>query len=371
MPIPKPSIEELQTRIYNRLKGETGIDAGLHGSVAGAIVKVIAAELNLVWDTVDAIYRQSNISTAFGPGLDAIGALVGVARRPAQQASTIGFSKSVRFTNLGQAQANIPIGTRVWNEQNPQVAFFTTEGLILSPGESGFVHVRAAGPGEFYNVPARTLTKHNAPNVNVSVINVAAIDNGSLRESDDSYRERIIQEFQRRNTANVDSIIALVRNVPGVRDAWVTEFERGAGTFGVTILPYDDSEAAELVARVSSVVQSAVPIGISAQVRPPVYRPLDVKINIRFSPQTGTRQETIRQRVRGAIASLVDNLPVEDGTGNGSFFLSNIRSTVQFLDGAILDASVQVAFEGAPFAEDGVITVSRGERIILRNLIVT
>lgn len=371
MPIARPSQDELQRRIYNRIREETSITAELESSVIGVIVKIIAAELSPIWDTVEDLYRQSNISTATGSGLDLLGSLVGVARKQSRPATTLGFTRSVRFTNNGSALASIPSGTRVWKESDPQVAFFTTEGLVLSPGDSGFAHVTAANVGEIYNVPSRALTSHNAANVNVAVTNVLPIENGSLLESDDSYRERIIQEFRRRNGASSDNIISLLRAVPGVRDVWLLEMERGAGTFDAVIIPYEAGMGAEVVAEAQRLLNTSVAAGISARARLPVYRQLDVNVSIRFSPDVGDRRESIRQRVRGAISSLVDNLPVEDGTGNGTLFVGRIRSTVLVMDSAILDATVDLGFDGSPIASDGELPVSKGERIILRALTVS
>lgn len=371
MAIPRPSRDEIVRRIYDRIRLETQISAPLDSSVIGTVVKVIAAEVDLLWQQVEEVVRQTDITTATGKGLDSFGWLIGVPRRRSRAATTVGLSPSVQFTNLGSSSVTIPTGTRVWKEDNPQIAYFTIADLLLAPGQSGLVHVVAASEGEIYNVDAGRLTKHNVPNVNVAVTNILPILTGSFEESDASYRERLIQEFRRRVFLNPANIIALVRSVPGVRDAWLLDMERGTGTFDVIILPYDLNAGPAVLQEVQAALSSTVPAGISALARLPRLRFLDVTVAIRFSNEAGDRRETIRQNVRSLVAGIVNNLPVEDGSGNGSLFLDRIRSAIVLSDADILGVTVGFGLDGTMLAPDGVVEIGKGERLVVRGLSVT
>jgi uncharacterized phage protein gp47/JayE len=69
MPVPRPSQNEILQRIYNRILNETSITASLDSSVIGVLLKIIAAEMNLVWSYVEELYKQGNLNTATGPAL--------------------------------------------------------------------------------------------------------------------------------------------------------------------------------------------------------------------------------------------------------------------------------------------------------------
>lgn len=368
MPIPRPSQEEIIRRTYNAIRNETPITANLDSSVIGVIIKIFAAEMNVVWDYIDQLAQQSNLTTAVGGALDNFGLLFGVTRKSALSGSTIGSSRAVRFTNTGNTIVVVPTGTRVYKASDPQVAYFTTEGATISAGATAEVHVTAANTGEIYNVGIGELTKHALPNVSLAVTNILPIQNGSSRESDGSYRERLLQDIRRRRVVNASTVSAMLRSVPGVRDVWILDLKRGAGTFDAVIIPYNQGLVSEVISECQRLLDEAVPAGISALAKAPQYRQLDVKVNLRFTANVGNRRESIREIVRSLIISQVDNLPIEDGSGSGTFNTAQIRAFSISSDAAILDAMVILGLDGVPISTDGEIRLGIGERLVLRGL---
>lgn len=368
MSVPRPTEGEILQRIYNRILNETPITAKLDSSVIGVLLKIIAAEMNLVWTYVEDLYRQSNLSTATGQALDNFGLLLGVPRKAANNSSTLGYTRAVRFTNLGAGSATIPIGTRVFKENSPQIAYFTVEGTNLSAGQSAEVHVKAAYEGDVYNVGIGELNRHSVANVTVSVTNILPIQNGNYEESDASYRERLFQEMTRRDVLNPANCDAMLRRVPGVKDVYILDFKRGSGTFDAIIIPYNHSAISAIVSECQSLLDEFVPIGISARARPPQYRQLDITINLRFDPKKSDMKETIRESIRAQIISRVDNLPVENGSGNGTFYTNQIRATALVAGSEVLDAVVLLGLDGSPLSPEGEIRLGIGERLVLRSL---
>lgn len=368
MPVPRPSEQEILQRIYNRIKNETPITANLDSSVIGVILKIIAAEQTLVWRYIEDLYKQSNLSTATGPALDNFGLIFGLPRKASQQASTLGLTRAVRFTNNGSVSAAVPAGARVFKESDPQVAFFTTEGATLSAGSSTELHVTAAADGDIYNVGIGQLNRHSIANVTISVTNILPISNGSFQESDESYRERLLQEITRRDSLNVFNTDALLRRVPGVKDVFIIDFKRGAGTFDAIIIPYNESSTSEIVSECQRLLDEHVPAGISAIAKAPQYRQLDIRINLRFANDAGQSKELIRESIRAQVIARIDNLPVENGTSNGTFFVSQIKAAAVLADSKVLDAIVTLGLDGSPLSSEGEIRLGIGERLILRSL---
>lgn len=368
MSVPRPSEREILQRIYNRLVNETGITANLDSSTIGMILKMIAAEMNLVWQYVEELYNQSNLSTATGASLDNFGLLLGAPRRQSRNSSTLGYTRAVRFTNLGVAPVSVPSGTRVFKEKDPQIAYFTVEGAIIPAGQSVDLHVTAAEQGEIYNVTIGELNAHSVPNVSLSVTNILPIQNGSQVESDGSYRERLLQEMRRREVINKDNCVALLRSVPGVKDVYMIEYYRGAGTFDAIIIPYNESATTQIVAEAQRLLDEYVPVGISAVAKGPKYRMLDINIVIRFDPSAGDKREGVRESIRAQIRARIDNLPIENGSGNGTFYTNQIRALATLAGTEVLDAIVSLGLDGSPMSPEGEIRLGIGERLALRSL---
>lgn len=368
MPIPRPTEKEILTRIHNRILNETNLTANLDSSAIGVILKIFAAESNIVWAYIEDLHEQSNLSTAGGTNLDNFGLLFGVPRRQSSKSTTTGQTRSVRFTNSTGSNISVPAGTRVFKYSEPQIAYFTVEAATAPAGGAVDVHVTAAREGEIYNVGVGELNRHDIASAGLIVANTLPINNGNLQESDAAYRQRILQELSRRNVLNVHNVDALLRSIPGIRDVYVMEFERGAGTFDAVIIPYNFSDTSLLVSEAQALLNASVPAGLSALARGPRYRQLDIRVNIRFATEGLERREQVRQQIRNLIISRVDNLPVENGTGNGTFLVNQIRDSAILADSLVLDASVVLGLDGMPLAPQGEIRLGKGERLTIRSL---
>lgn len=368
MAFPRPSYTEIEQRIWNKVRANTTITANLDSSAIGVLVKVVAAEFDTLWAEYEKVANNSQLTTAEGPALDVLGLDLGVPRRADRSASTSGLARAVRFTNSGVASVIVPSGTRVFKDSNPQIAYFTTEGVTISTAQSAEVHVTAASPGELYNVGIGELNRHNVPNVSVTVTNILPIETGSFQESDTAYRERLIQEFRRRRVLNLQNLDALLRSVPGVQDVYIINQRRGAGTFDAIIIPRAITSLTAVVDECNRLLVQNVPAGISGIARAPQYKQLDVQINLRFSPSSNVDRERVRESIRQQVRARVDNLPVEDGSGNGSLFIGQLQALAGNADTSVLEASGSFGLDGSPLSSSGEIRLATGQRIILRSL---
>lgn len=372
MPLARPSRKEIEDRIYARIINETPLTANKDSSIIGQIIKINAAEYDALWSALEDLERRSKPTTAIGGELDSWGNLLGVPRRVAKQAGTTGFSRAVRLSNNSGGSVVVPSGTRIFKESDPRIAFFTTEAVSVAGGGSTDVHVTAAEIGEIFNVSIGELNRHSMPDAALTVTNILPIQNGSFLESDGSYRDRIIQELRRRNVLNPETLVALLRSVPGVRDVFLLDLNRGDGTFDVVIVPYNETAASQVVSECQALITENAPVGINGQAISPRYRQLDIEVTLRFAPDVGDRRETIRESIRAQIAARIDNLPLEDGSGVGTFYTHHIRPIALGLDPtAVLDATVKLGLDGSPLLSEGEVVLSVGERLVLRSLSVS
>lgn len=369
MDIPRPSFEEIVNRVYNDVITQTPLRADLDQSALGVLIKSMSAELSRVWDVQVEIAKQSSLFTATGQGLDKLGENIGTSRKLATKASSLGFSKPVRFTNLSGSSTTIPAGTRVWGSRDPQLAFFTLEGITLDAGISGEVHVQAAEIGDIYNVPRASIDSHSFAGASVSVTNILPLQDGSYRESDESFRSRLIAEYQRRVVFNAETAREMLRSVPNVRDVLIVDQPNGPGTFDAIILPYIETQINQTVLSAQSLLDTYTPVGIVGVAKGPVFRHLDVAVSLTFKPTAQNRQ-LVRDEIKAQIMAIVDALSVEDGNYSGSLPLPQFLGIALNSDTDVTNAQLEVGLDGIKLNSNGQVNVALGEKIVLRSIVV-
>lgn len=363
----RPSIPQLEQTILANIKSQTGVSISLDDTILGLIIKSTAQLLDGVYAEYENLERQKSLFTATGESLENWGLLFGVRRNQTTRASSTGFTRPCRFTNLTTSSQVIPSGTRVWNSENPQLAFFTTEAITLSAGNSGEVHIDAEEAGSLYNIPVGYLNNHSLTTANITVTNITPIINGAEQESDDSLRGRIIREFQRKATFNADICSSYLRQIGNVKEAIVMEFKRGVGTYDVILDLYSFENAESTVQLARDLLAEASPLGISYNIDTPKLRYLDINISLTFKPNS-LNQDAIRSEIRAQINALISSLPVETGSGNGSLFLDQINGIAQASDLDIISINPQYGLDQEPIDNTGQVTINVGERIILRTI---
>lgn len=369
MALSRPTLQEITERIYIRILNETTLNVDLESSMLGVLVKIMAAEIDSQWAYIEDLTNQSSLTTASGNSLDDMGLMFGVPRKVDTKATTTGGVPSIRFTNLSGSPVNIPVGTRVSKDSDPSIAFFTIEGVTIAGGATADVHASAAQAGQVFNVGIGELNRHSAPTTAVTVTNVLPILNGSVRESDNSYRERILQELLRRNSLTVDNTIALLRSVDGVKDVLLLNRARGSGTFDAIIIPYHSSQGSSVVGECERLLNQVAAPWMDFEVKEPKLRQLDITLTVSFLPSAANR-EADRQLIRSIINARIANLPIENGSGAGSLYLSQLRNVVAGVSTSIVDASITGSLDDTPLTNTGEIKIGLGERIELRSLVI-
>lgn len=367
MIIPRPTYNEIVNTLYNDIVSQTPLNAELESSVLGVIVKTTAAELDRLWGIVEEIGKQTDLTTAYGDGLDRFGAMIGVLRKQAQKASSIGFTKPVRFTNLSGSPITVPSGTRVWGSVDPSLAFFTDEGVTIGGGESQEVHITAAEVGEVYNLPVDSIDSHSYGSGSLTVRNILPIREGSYRESDDAYRSRLINEFRARVTFNKEVCESLLLRVANIKNVVILEHEYGPGTYEAIVVPHNTTTIAETLTLAQQILDEYNPIGVIGYVVPPLFRYLDVDISLTFKASAINKSAT-REEIKSQIVSLIDNTDIEQGNQESTLFLNQIRGIALNADSEITGATLNIGLDGNPISSVGELTLRKGEKLVLRSI---
>lgn len=134
----------------------------------------------------------------------------------------------------------IPAGTVAMTpgtDDTPPIRFVTLHDVEIDETERVEVAIRAVEPGRIGNVPADSITLLEESITGITFINnETATINGDDEESDDHYRERILERRQKQSLSGaVRDYIAWAKEVEGVGEVIVLPEWNGAGTVKVLI----------------------------------------------------------------------------------------------------------------------------------------
>jgi len=366
--ITKPTFQEMLRRTWNQVSESTGLNNDSESGFAANILKVFCQELMNLWDELEFTESQGLLSSATGANLDKLGQFFGVIRKSAVASSTLGSNLSVVFTNNGVGTTTIPGNTRVWSSSNPSISYYTVASISINPGQQGYVDVRAAAPGEAYNVGAGQLDSNDVGISSVTVTNILPITTGSDLETDDNYRTRIQQQIYRREGSNLIAVRAALLEVPGVRDVQVHNLARGTGTLDVLIYGYDREVPDTVIQECQRVLDENVAAGVSSIAKAPIVIYVDVDVKATIKPSAS--MATVKPLVSAAIRGYLDNLPIEDGSGNGSLVYSELAARVQEATSDIISTDVRMTINDLPALKSNQ-AANPGERFVSRTVSVS
>lgn len=183
---------------------------------------------------LDDILNKVFVQTSYDEWLELLGESRGVFKNKGNKASG-----NCKF--IGKDSTLIRKGTLVQTKEGLQ--YKTTEDKVISNG-SAIVPIIAIDIGTMYNVPANTITEIPITITGItSVINDEPIEGGSNAETNDEYRERILQRVQNPpSSGNKSDYERWAKEVDGVKGAKVIPLWDGPGT--VKIIIYGDNGTA-------------------------------------------------------------------------------------------------------------------------------
>lgn len=334
-----------RTRIVN----STPVNNFNPQGIAKSFLDILALEMERLYDSAEYIYRSIDPTRAVGRDLDRIGFLVGVQRQGSVYAadfSETNFSfyidkkinwsinqlidefyssteKSILvqngfiFLNDNQTVAylTIPAGTTVTNSDQT-VSYTTVNDVRLTGTDNAFSAVTAVGSGPSYNVESNALIAHSLYQIPelrklaryIKCTNIYPINNGKYTQNDEEYRYNITTA-KAALPANELYIRRVALGTPGIRDILYEKNKYGSGTVHIIVDGISPLVSNGLISVVEQNVQTAASYGDRIYVSAPEYLGVELNFSIRTAP-TVTDPLTVRNQVRNAVISYINNLPI-------------------------------------------------------------
>lgn len=279
----------------NRLAISTNINQMTPGGKARFFISTVAREQEKLNQQFNDNLLVPYIRYAPGKYLDFFGDMLNLPRYEPEHAYTEGnnfmfYVNSGKFGDInGGVGFTIPAGTVVSTkqfdgeiitpglEEQPTVSFAITNAIYCDPN-STFVYgqILASIEGDESSVPRNSLIEHSFTGYSQSArklllcTNRFAIDNGSNRESDESYRYRLMNVFKARNQATEAAVRLAALSVPGVSDVYIVNAEQGPGTFSLYIEGITPTVSSLLVSKVAAAVNKVQACGVRPFVSAPI-----------------------------------------------------------------------------------------------------
>lgn len=336
MPFPVPTPIEVKEELDSEIEANfPDSDPKVQPGLFNTISKAVSLVTHGLYIYQDWISRQSFAASADDEFLDVIGTEIAIDRREATASAG-----DVDCT--GVDTNSIPVGTELVSSTG--VSYTVTVGATITGGIAT-ITVTAITFGLETNQDVGVKLNFVSPISGVDSLALVAtggLIGGADRETDDVYRERIIQ--RKRNPLQCGSVTDYeiwAKQVAGVTRAFVFPQEAGPGTVTVRFMmddTYTDGiPLAGDVATVQAYIESQMPINVVLSVEAPVA--VETDITARVTPATAD--------VIAAVELELDDLFFRDSEPGGGLLLSRIRESISNatgeLDNIVDDPTADVA----------------------------
>lgn len=319
MAYPRPSLVDLQKRIYADIISESGIKSLLKRSVVKAMSYAIAGAAHLLFGFIDFVFREAFPTTCSEETLYIWAYVFNVPRKAASYSK-----RRVKFS--GNNGVYIPEGTVL---RSGDVEFSIDEGGYISSGTySPMVTCLTAGADG--NIEAGSILNLSQPIAGVlpqiEVLEEDAID-GENEEDLELWRGRVIEKIQNPPHGGTAKDYELwAKAIPGVTRAWSYENYLGIGYVGLTFVMDGANDIFPDPAKVQE-VQDALdelrPVTANLVVFSPVKEEIDFEIQL--NPNTPA--------VQAAVIENLKDLFKREASPGGTVYISRIREAISLATG--------------------------------------
>lgn len=324
MPFNRPSLEQINERVENQIKGLLGITVILRRSFISVISRVISGVSHLWHGHLDYNSRQFLPTTMDEENLIAYGGIWGIPRNEA-------VAGIYSLTVLGVDNTSIPLNT-VFRRSDGQEYFTRQSGVVLNGSTLIEVVANEAGlTSELSNNDIVELLNPIAGLESQATVQSAIIEPEDI-ESIDSYRSRVVDRIRNPISGGTASdYIQWAREVAGVTRAWVLPQNLGPGTVGVTFVQDNQTNivpSAPKVEEVQEFIDNRRPVTADVTVFAPVLLPMDMTIAL--NPNT--------IEVQNNVIAEIEDLVLRDSNLSGAY-----KNNAELFDGKILLSRINEA----------------------------
>lgn len=327
MPFERPKLQTIIDRIEADISARITKNASLlRRSVLKVLARVYAGAVHLLYGFLDFQARQLFATTADKRGLEIIGNEFGITRAAATKATGSG-------TATGTNGKTITAGSEIVSSDENKYTIDIT--VVIAGGTASVDFTASVANIDSNDQSGITLTFTNPiAGINTNVTASTAIEGGTDEETDDEYRERILQrKRQLPHGGSEFDYETWALEVAGVTRAWSFPLFNGLGTIGLTFVRDDDlpivPDAAEVTEVQDYIISHTDPatnkeVGIPVTAEPGlfVYAPtlLSVFITVAIFPNNAT--------VQAQITAEIENLILRQGGAGQTIFISQIDEAI-------------------------------------------
>lgn len=220
---------------------------------------------------------------------------------------------------------------------------------------SGQGAVQSQDKGEFSNVKANTVTVVSNPDMNIiSVTNPDPIGGGQDTESDEEFRDRLIDENTAKPGPTRNGIKSALRNLPGVKQVGIVDNPNNeADKYGnppnsvhIYVLGGNDEQIAETIGSHiavgvkltgSRIISYTAEDGLQRSVPFDYAKERDIFVNVEIKTDSDFNEDSGKDEIMQNIQDYINSLQMGD-----SIILTKLYPCVYDIDG-IYEASISIA----------------------------
>ena len=309
--IDEKTYDEIYAEMAEQFKEESGYDAD-NASDIGIRMRVLAGQIYSANKQLNQIWKQAFPDTASGEYLDYHAYQRGMERREATAAAgTVVFTLAEAQPDDIELEKGTVVATGNFSDS---IKFTLEESLFMTPGDlSVSLPVKAVETGTAGNIPAGAIKVIEA-NISapLSVTNEESFTGGTVRESDESLRKRIVEAYQRPvMDANENYFKSAAMSFDEIISAAVIPKARGTGTVDIAVETADRRLPSALVSKLNSVFRNNHEFGCDVAIVKPEYTATDITGDIMV--KNGFSAEEILAECENIIREKLDSLCVGDG----------------------------------------------------------
>lgn len=355
------------------LRNNTNITQLSPGSKTRFLLDAMTEEQAAQHELFDTNLAQAYIRWADARYLDFFGDMLNIPRLESQRGfvdvedqNFLFFVDGGTFGDINSGQdINIPSGTII-STPTPEIELRTFEAdnneilaqqvieyelisPVLCPSSRSYAYgqIRAKIEGSISDVPRNVLKKHSfssytlSNNNRLKCTNKYAVANGRNRETDGSYRYRLMNAFKARERANRMAIRLAALSISGVSDVVEINCEQGPGTFSLYVESTTPTVSPRILNNVERVVESVCAYGVRPFVVAPKSLGVELVIAVQWKKDTTEQIKSIGYAaIRDAVELFLSNVPMGE-----SLNLQDLATGVSISHPAIQAIGLQKAGE--------------------------